>query len=391
MTRTKWLLLVALPLAAVAAAFGAAVIVGKLGTQVEFDATLLVAIVAALGALAAVIVTVVGNAGSSRELKGLSTQQGEMAKDIRQLASLTQASIEEARAQRADPSVLFLIGDEGAASEVWTRRRLERKIDIEAIVEGARAAALASLPHAPREKEMGGAVGAFLANGPLLRSFLGDTGPPTAEERAEFDKEVIGFDKRLRTWLADCESWWNEAPKVFVGHFRFENTGRIPAEGIRVHLFFPNDCSAADELPSLKDQPVPPKFHRESLADLFGAGFPGSFAYSPLLGRGGLPDASRHNVSGPSYTKGSVKVEFRIDKLLHGISEDTRRPALVRIPEDGDLEIPWEIHGENLAEPIKGLLRLTVETEAIAGPPITSLAELVALRKPIHAAEDDAD
>src|SRR5690606_16017156 len=60
------------------------------------------------------------------------------------------------------------------------------------------------------------------------------------------------------------------------------------------------------------------------------------------------------NVSPPRYRRGSLIVELEIDRLLHGIAEDTAESVIVQVPpEDGEYRVPWEIHAENLSEPAK--------------------------------------
>lgn len=90
---------------------------------------------------------------------------------------------------------------------------------------------------------------------------------------------------------------------------------------------------------------------------------------------------SQRNVSHPRYRKGSVHLEIRIKKLLHGLPEPSDE-VVVRAPEDGIFTVPWTIWAENLPEPARGELQLELTTTGIDGPPITTFDELRELVEP---------
>ena len=70
-------------------------------------------------------------------------------------------------------------------------------------------------------------------------------------------------------------------------------------------------------------------------------------------------------------------VEYGIDKLLHGIPQDSFEPFGLWIETDGEYTVPWEVHAENLEEPATGSLELEVMTITEEGSPIVSLQELL--------------
>ncbi len=51
---------------------------------------------------------------------------------------------------------------------------------------------------------------------------------------------------------------------------------------------------------------------------------------------------------------------------------------MLRIVDDGDYAIPWEIHAENLTERATGELALKIVTHIDEGSPIRTLDELLA-------------
>jgi hypothetical protein len=64
---------------------------------------------------------------------------------------------------------------------------------------------------------------------------------------------------------------------------------------------------------------------------------------------------------------------------------------MLRVEEDGEYTIPWEVHAENLAEPTKGELTLKIITEVQKGASITSLDELLATARKGGEEDNDAE
>lgn len=347
---------------------------------------------------AAASVAVVGLAWKS------ATEQRQMADDLRRLAELTENSIEEARAQRPDPVVRFLAAKGEAADAILIERtRLERAIDVEAIVEAERRRALATLPveKPKRDASTTAALPGFeglaevAANAERLARFLGPaynaSAPATPEETAKFEKQVDDYIERLRSWLDDYSAWRDETDRLVRLRLRFENLGRVPCEGARIDVHFPDPFDEAEEeYPEMGTAPTRPRFHRRSALEIAGLGL-GYTPHIPVssLSPRILDNLERRNVSRPRYRKGgSIHVDFTVTKLLHGRWEDSDLITL-RAPADGIYTVPWTIWGENLGEPARGQLQLHIATQIENGPAITGLEEL--LPKPSEGEDDSED
>jgi hypothetical protein len=125
--RRPYLIWLIVGFAAVGGAVLAVVLSVSEGDGVVIALTLGFTIVAALAAAGGTFITWKGNRDNAQ-------QQRQMADDIRRLTELTQGSIEEARAQRPEPVVRFLLKGEGVEGLSLTRSRLDRELDVEAIL-----------------------------------------------------------------------------------------------------------------------------------------------------------------------------------------------------------------------------------------------------------------
>jgi hypothetical protein len=192
-------------------------------------------------------------------------------------------------------------------------------------------------------------------------------GPVTEDDREKFRGEVEAYCKNLRAWLGAFAAWRHDMSEIMSARFRFTNGGRVPAHDVTVQLHFPDGFTGVEELPAFPDLPAQPRFHRPNSFDLASR----MSAWSPTypLGRMNIPSLGG-NVSGPRYGKGSVLVEFSIQKLQHGIPEETHEPALLRVPGPGTFAVAWEVHADNMAEPAKGGLTVAVD-------PATTSAEVL--------------
>lgn len=83
------------------------------------------------------------------------------------------------------------------------------------------------------------------------------------------------------------------------------------------------------------------------------------------------------NVSSPRYRDGSVNVEFEIDKLLHGIPENTQEPANLSVAEDSEFTISWQIHAESFKSQPKVSCSTDSYRPALKDLPFGTLAELL--------------
>jgi hypothetical protein len=351
-----------------AVAGGLSYLAGGRGSGVVADSTLLFTIIAACGGIASVALTLSGNATAVKQQKDLAEQQATIAKDLRLLAELTESSLEEARAQKPEPTVQFLVpGDAATTEALWQRQSDVREISIKSVLAQEQERAMATLPDQPGAEV---AEGLFGSSGlAILRS-----GIVTSKERNDFKNSVADYLARLEKWLALYGAWREQRALTMRATFQFGNTGRTPAYGARVRLQFPDGFEGVDELPQVSPPPVPPRFTKLGFPDFRIPSLDSLYAVPNL---NSIQDVHRPNVSGPSYRKGSCVVEFSIDKLRHRLPEVTDHPAILRIEADGTYTIPWEVHAENMAEPARGTLTLQVATELMKGPPIISMDELV--------------
>ncbi len=347
------------------------------------EATLFLAGVAAVAAVAGSLITWLGNRTNAQHLHELAVQQQQAAADIRRLAELTESSLEEARAQKPEPVVQFIVGKEQASAggAIYTRKRFARSIQVEKVAQ-EREAALATLP---AETTLDDDVGATSRRPRLSPAILAaitglESGPITSEERSTFQRRVDGYASELRKWLRSYERYRQLTDLAFPIFLRFENRGRVPAKGVRVRLRFPDGFANVDDLPGLDRPPRRPRFQRRR----FGISGLDRALTTPdyskmLLDPPVLP--GRRNVSRPRFRDGSLIVELDIENLRHGVSEELDEPIWLTVDPDGEFVIPWEVHAENLGEPAGGELVLQVVTELEEGEPITSLDELPELAR----------
>lgn len=341
-------------------------------------ATLIFTTLAAVAAMVGTVATLVSYRRTTRYQGRLESQQGQIVADIGRLAELTESSIEEARALRPRPLLRFLVGEdrEPVDSALLVRSLLRREIDLERILTDERERALETLPDIRNLETWAGdhyvsSVVRFAA----LASSLG-VGPVTEAERSEFESRVDEYVDSLRAWIGEYLDWRDTISQLFVTDLQFENRGRVPARDLVVQLRSPEPFEAWENPPDSPERPTRPRFERRSPFDILGMSTP-ALRIPEIAGDFHLPSIEG-NVSNPRYRDGSVVVELDVGKLLHGVPEETDDPLVLRVPDDGDYVVTWQIHAENLEEPASGELALVVETEPIDGPPISSLSELLA-------------
>lgn len=366
------------------------------GDGLAIALTLGFTIIAALAAAFGSWITWRGNQMSAR-------QQQQMGEDIRRLTELTEGSIEEARAQRPAPVVRFAVTNHGADAASLRRTRLDRELDVEAILDLERRRAMATLPQPPkpRRKADTGQLGPVIAglDSALeqaaqlqrLAASMGALGygrdaPATAEEKREFKEKVEAYLERVRSWLDEYKRWEQERHEVIAMQLRFENHGRVPCVGGVYQAHFPDPFDRGpDEYPELGVSPARPKFVRPSPFALANLDVPLLRATVPRI----RPIDTFSNVSNTRFRKGSVIVEVGVKKLLHGVPEDSD-VFLLHAPDDGSYRIAWEIHAENLPEAASGQLELQLMTEVVHGEPIKDLEELFALVRPDETDDEDS-
>lgn len=357
-----WLIVLLLILATAGAT---AYFVAGAGSNAVSDATLGFTVIAALGALAGAALILAGNAANV-------AQQRALAADVKRLAELTESSLDEARAQKPEPSVQFRLKDSLASEVRWPRQHDIRSIDIDSIIESEREQTLATLP-TPKRNPQVAEIERLL--GSAMLGMMG-AGPLTEKERADFQVQVDVYIAELKKWLNDYATWREQVGLVFSGSLQFDNRGRVPARDIHAYLDFPSEFVPVEEFPQLSKVPVRPVFKRRTLQDMFSV--PAFSGFYPAIGLAANSIAGRPNVRGPRYRKESRRVEYTIDKLIHGLSEPSDDPVLFRIENDGTYRVSWEIHAENLPEPTRGDLTVHVDTEVRDHPPVTALDQILA-------------
>lgn len=276
--------------------------------------------------------------------------------DLRTLTELTQTSLEERRARKPDPKVRFLLVDTSKGADIvgFTRPRPRRAFQRDQIVDAEYRRLLGSVP-APETLN------------PLASVLFGSG--LSQHDIDRFKDELDHYNEKLGNWLLELEQYRDEAVLHLALRFRFENAGRVPAEGLQVQIQVPRGMKAVEKLPEFPKPPKTPTLRtRSDLLDSLGhrplIRYPDLADIGPLLG----------NVRGPHIERGSVT--FHVGKILHGVPEDADGDLYVRTEEDGEYRLPWVIHAENLDGPTRGELILKLASAAEEGPAITTLDDL---------------
>jgi hypothetical protein len=138
--------------------------------------------------------------------------------------------------------------------------------------------------------------------------------------------------------------------------------GGAPANGVLVRLHFPEGeglrILEQEEVPDEIEKPGAPSppSPRSPMLDL--ASFAGGIRPISPMPYGPLPDVSPpSNVSRPSFGKGSIRVQYEIEEILHNVLEDNKEyPLIVVFEKSGRWVVPYEVHARNLQIPRKGKL-----------------------------------
>ena len=292
----------------------------------------------------------------------------QLAEDMRRLAELTQGSIEEARAQRPEPTLSFRTRAFLTSELHWKRIADNRPLELEQILEAAKANALESLP-APASTQATG-FGIDLAKIFAIPSI-------TDNDLAAFRQEVETYVGRLGTGLQVYDRWRRSRHRFGGFHLQFANTGKVPATKVHITLEFPASFVCLDKAPTFDlNLPEVPEFKPRTLFPALDLG--SLSATVPLLG--GFSDIPPHppapNLRGPRVMASPPRVEYSIEELFHGRSIEPPKPVVISVDADGTYEIHWSISAGNLPEPIQGTLHLKVTTEELTQPPIDTLEGL---------------
>jgi hypothetical protein len=338
--------------AAVAAAAGLGVAYGADRDGLT-SATFALALGAALGAAGAILETRAGR------------RSGEaLALRVEELADLQRRAREDAAGGRPEPRVLFLEGEAGVTS-LRVERRRPRPLDLEETVAHERTLALRTLP--PAKAALPGSLRIYRE--------------PTEGDRTGFREQVEQYAAELRAALEQYDAYRQERALLVGGRFRFENDGGAPAHNVTVRVVFPDPFEVAGEPVRPPELPARPTFRarRAALAALLGHEARGPAGSRPHASPPRAGPVQAGNVSRPSYARGSATVEVRVETLRVTRPADMEEQAgwVLRLPRAGSYALLWEATGDELAEPVRGELRLVV-VDLLDDTPIRSIGELVA-------------
>lgn len=348
---------------------GIAVVGVAIGTSVGLRGTASpLAVASFAAATVAALVIIIAFVLQVRSDNHSAKRLDQLAEDMRRLAELTQGSIEEARAQRPEPTLCFRTDAYLTSQLHWKRVADNRPLQLEQILEAARANALESLP-APASTQATG-MGIDFAK-------LFSIPSVTDNDRAEFRRDVETYVGRLRTTLQVYDHWRRNRHRFGSLTLRFANTGRVPAAKVHINLDFPGSFVCLDKKPSFAfDLPETPEFKPRTLFPALDLA--SLTATVPLLeGFSDIaPKAPAPNVRGPRVTSNPPRAEYSIEELFHGRAIEPLKPVVISVDADGTYEIHWSISAGNLPEPVQGTLHLKVTTDELTEPAIGSLVGL---------------
>ncbi len=218
------------------------------------------------------------------------------------------------------------------------------------------------------EKERDRLIRAALEASSAMSSFFLKV--PSSDDQKRFEEEAESYLRKLRTYLEAklvYDRFWARARPLLLA-FTNNQVG-APIEGALIRLQFPEDAGLRvereDMAPSEPERPLPPAppaFH-SALLDYGLAGPTLSFRELRDTGLGSLMASNPpESVSGPTFEKDSLRVEYEVAEILHKVHEDNRDcPLLLVFEHSGDWIVPYEIRARNLPRPHQGRLEIGAE------------------------------
>lgn len=205
---------------------------------------------------------------------------------------------------------------------------------------------------------------------------------PSDEDWEKHDRAVQDYLVEYAKYVerkSVIENFWSRARTLLLA---FTNDkGGAPADGVLVRLHFPEGPGLrvfeASALPQDEEAPVAPSPPSpRSVLDAFAP--LGRIDYASLGSWRGIPSLPnvrvQSNVSGPKFGKGSIRVEYQIEEILHNVPESNKDDALVVFFErSGRWEVPYEVHARNLQVPRTG--KLLIEARYDEEPPKWSVPD----------------
>ncbi len=318
----------------------------------------------------------------------LTTDIAEMSEAVEEVGNVVTALAEEARGRAPRVEVAFRFrGGEVTPGLVVTKPPIP-VVDIEAIVEDERVAALATMPRRPapattdelqtiqeklsqqrRRLNVSELAQQYSEAAAAREKFL----PVTDADLRAFERTVEGYAKSLRTFIKAWSEYLEQERLAVTLWIQIDNDGGAPAEDARVRLHFPDPCERGDR-PRKPERPKRPKFEPEQ-----NPLFPGNRFLLPQLQVPTLdiPRVKPPNLTGPFYEDGSVRVKYEYRSIPHH-DPVKPEPFVISVPEPGRYTVHWSVGAKNLPRPAEGVLLLEVRHDSTPEEPIRTLRDLLA-------------
>jgi len=309
------------------------------------------AIVAAIAGIAAVLVSVIALEVARRWNSSSTARDDQMAADIARLTGLTHEAREEAREQAqllvARPRVVAL-NDGEEADELSRKLSPLRPVDIEAITAQVMELANSTRPEMPTPSPWGISASMF---------------SPTRSQIEDYDGKVERYAVALAAQLRERDGYERKLATLVVLHFRIHNDGTVPLEDARLVV----DLAAG--LRAERGIEVPPVIDE----------VPRFVSYAALLGI--RPVEIEPFFSDPFIVETGFRilspasVDWSAGDVQHRNPVDC--PPLVLAVESPDTyRLSWQIHADNLTEPVQAELDLIVDGPDGKAAPLSTVEDV---------------
>lgn len=242
-----------------------------------------------------------------------------------------------------------------------------RPVDVDAVVENAKEAALAAVP----------------SSSSLLA--LGQYAKPTQADYEKYEADVETYLEDVRGWAQDAEHWMRERAAVLAAEIMQRNPTSVDADDAGVFAFFPPGTEefedADSEPPEAPERPGFP-LRKSPLTSMFQSTMGSDTFLRPSI----VPDldfsiarAEPISLWDPYYDRlpdGRLRVSYKRQPVRHGEAEPSGEPFRVRFPA-GDHVVDWEVRAKNMPDAAKGTWKVSCQTD-LSGNPITTVYDLEA-------------
>lgn len=203
--------------------------------------------------------------------------------------------------------------------------------------------------------------------------------------REAYDASVSAYLREFRTYMEML--WQFRLIESTIRPYRLllRNEGSVPAERIIVEILLPHSHLIPtdeewawhhferDDIPNPPDEPDPKVVNSlRALADSFSS-ISHIAAMDPLLLH--MDNDGGDTSSGPTYDDQSRKIRYRLDELIHNLTEDNLEPFLLsfqRVTGVSELKLHVTIHAANLPIPVED--DLTILVKFAEAPPSSFVA-----------------